>query len=85
MNEKFDKNDNLIYKRYLNDYEYWWEYDENNNEIHFNSSKGSEYWKKYDKNNRIIYCKRHDGREDYYYKYDKLGRNIETITKNTYK
>ena len=54
MIKKYDKNHNLIYKKWPDDYEVWKKYDENNNRIHYKNSDGGEGWYKYDKNNKEI-------------------------------
>ncbi len=54
--KKYDKNGNLIYEKFPNGFEFWYEYDKNNNEIHFWDGS-QEYWAEYDENNREIYYK----------------------------
>ncbi len=52
--EKYDKNNNLVYFKDNTGYEYWGEFDENNNQIHFKNNIGFENWYKFDKNNNFI-------------------------------
>ncbi len=66
--EKYDKNNNLIYYKTSKGYEYWMEYDKNNNEIHFRSSCGYESWQEYDENNNVIHHKNSSGWE-YWFEY----------------
>ncbi len=80
--KKYDKNNNIIYRKYINDNEYWYKYDENNNRIYFKNSNGSEFWYKYDENNRIYLKKNNDN--EYWYKYDKNRKCIK-ITKQEFK
>ena len=54
IEEKSDKNNNLIYFKDNTGYEYWGEFDENNNQIHFKNNIGFEKWYKNDKYNRAI-------------------------------
>ena len=54
MNEKYDKNGNLIYIKKFNNDEHWWEFDENNNLIYEEDSSGYEFWAKYGENNNRI-------------------------------
>ncbi len=49
---EYDKNNNLIHYKNINNFEFWKEFDENNNEIHYKSSSGYEEFYKY--NNRRI-------------------------------
>ncbi len=52
---KYDKRDNLVYYRYPDGLEIWWEFDENNNLIHTKDSEGlREVWCKYDELNKRI-------------------------------
>ncbi len=80
VEQKFDKNDNLIYWKNSDNFEKWIEYDKNNNEIHFKYSSGFEYWQEYDENNREIYYKNSNGWE-YWKKYDKNNNVIIIIEK----
>ena len=49
-----DKNNNIIYFKNNDRYEYWQEYDQNNNVIHYKSNSGYEYWQEFDQNNNLI-------------------------------
>ena len=52
---KYDKRDNLVYYKYPDGFEIWWEHDENNNIIYTKDSEGlREEWYKYDKLNKRI-------------------------------
>ena len=81
--KKYDENNNLIYFKLSNNYEYWGEYDENNNYIYSRNSWGYEFWREYDKNNNLIHYKNSSGNENWY-KYNELGKQIN-ITKKEYK
>jgi len=62
-NNKYDKNNNLIYSKNSNGYEFWNEYDKKNNLIYYKHSNGYEYWNEYDKNNNLIHYKNSNGVE----------------------
>ena len=64
---KKDKNGNIIYHKYSDDYEEWNEY-ENNNLIHYKDSNSFEYWSEYDSNNNKIHHK--DSDYEYWNEYD---------------
>ena len=72
---KYDENNNLIYYKDSDNYEYWKEYDENNNEIHYKNSDNYEYWKEYDENNKEIHYKNSNGYE-YWNEYDENNKCI---------
>jgi len=80
--KKFDKNNNLIYRKNSYGFEYWQEYDEKSNLIHFKDSYGFEFWKEYERNN-LIYFKNSSGVE-YWYKYNKDNSRIK-ITQQEFK
>ena len=52
--KKFDKNDNLVYYKDSNNYEYWYEFDERDKLIHIKDSNGNEHWYKYNENNNLL-------------------------------
>ncbi len=84
MNEdikKFDENNNLIYCRYCDFYEYWREYDKNNNLIYEKHSTGIEKWWKYNENNKYSRHYKESNGPEYWYKYSDLGRRIEITEK----
>ncbi len=81
--KKYDNRGNLIYIKYSDGDEYWYEYDENSRLIYSKSSNGNECRYKYDENNNLIYYKNSDGYERWL-KYNKNNRRIE-ITKQEYK
>ena len=83
MDEKYDKNNNLVYKKNSNGLGKWQEYDDKNNLIHFKNSAGYEDWQEYDENNREIHFKDNSGHE-YWYEYNKNNKKID-ITKQEYK
>lgn len=72
IERKYDKNNNIIYKKYPSGRECFWEYkyDKNNNIIYKKNANGREWFYKYNKNSYLVYKKNYDGRE-YFYKYDK--------------
>ncbi len=82
MIEKYDKNNNIIYKKFPSNIEYKYKYDKNNNIINFKSSSGREYWYKYDEKNRITHYKNNKGRE-HWYMYNNYGKKIN-ITKQKF-
>ncbi len=52
---EYDENNNLVYYKYPDGLEIWWEHDENNNIIYTKDSEGlREEWYKYDENNKRI-------------------------------
>ena len=86
MNEKFDKNDNLIYWKDSNGNEYWNKFDENDHSIYTKFSSGREIWYKYDENNNGIsiteqefkQIKRNKERQEFLYK-NKYCNRFELI------
>ena len=46
--KKYDKNNNLIYRKISTGFEEWREYDKNNNMIHYKNSNGDKYWFRYE-------------------------------------
>lgn len=46
----YNENNKRIYRKYMHDYEQWWEYSENGNIIHWKDSNGSERWNQYQDN-----------------------------------
>jgi YD repeat-containing protein len=95
---KYDKNNNMIYKKELDVYgedyvidEYIWKYDKNNNviyekSIYYDLDEISEEWYDYDKNGRLIHIKRTSTEtvdEETWYKYDKYDNIIYSKTINT--
>ena len=51
---KYDKNNNLIYRKGSSGFESWHEYDKNDNCIHYKNNNDNEYWYKYNKNEERI-------------------------------
>ncbi len=80
IEQKYDKNNNLIYCRYSTGIEYWSKYDKNNNEIYCRCPNGEEYWIEYNKNNKGIHYKDTTDHE-YWYKYNNSGEQINIIEK----
>ncbi len=59
MNERYDENNNCIYYKSSNGFEYWWKYYEDNNWVYFKTSFGYEMWYNYNEfGNRIEITKR---------------------------
>lgn len=74
-NMKFDKNNNLIYKKDCNGNEWFYKYDKNNNKIYQKYYNGDEWFWKFDKNNNMTYKKDYSG-DEFFYKYDKNNNKI---------
>ena len=83
MNEKFDKNDNLIYWKTSYGDEYWQEFDKNGNRTYMKNTDGWEYWQEYDENNNLVHFKTSNGTE-YWYKYNEDNESI-LITEQEFK
>ncbi len=73
---KYDDRENIIYLKYIDGFERWFEYNENNNIIYYKNSRDYEYRHEYDENNNLIYSKNSSGVEKYY-KYDECNRKTE--------
>ncbi len=86
--KEYDDRENLVYIKYPNGNEYWWEYDENNNLIYSKKNidlgfwEEFEYWREYDENNNEIHY-RDSERIEYWYKWNKNKKII--ITEKEYK
>ena len=63
LNFKGDDRGNLLYIKYVDKHEYWYEYDINNNCIYSRNSGGVEWWKKFDQRNKCIHYKESNGYE----------------------
>jgi YD repeat-containing protein len=74
---EYDKNGNLIHRRYSNGFEYWCEYDKKNNEIHSRDSEGCEWWSEYDENSNEIHRRYYDGHE-WWGEYDENNNEIHS-------
>ena len=83
MNNKFDKNGNLIYMKLSSGPEIWREYDENNKMIHDKDSRGDETWWERNTNGDLVHFRSNSGFE-YWYKYDRNNKQI-IITKQEFK
>jgi YD repeat-containing protein len=51
--KKYDENNNLVYYRDSDGFEFWREYDENNNLIYGRETLGFEFWYKWENSEQI--------------------------------
>ena len=85
IKQKFDKNNNVIYRKDFNGFEFWFEYNENNNLIYFKNSNNYEFWQEFDENKNKIHFKNSLGNEYWFkYKTEILYRQIK-ITEQEFK
>ena len=76
--EKYDKNNNLIYFKDSTGYEYWGEFNENNEQVYFKNNIGFERWFKYDEQHRATEITKQEYKEIELKKEQKKKRNYFT-------
>jgi len=76
MNEKYDKEGNLIYYENPDKVKYWRKFNKNNKVIYEKNSDNREWWSKYDERDNLIYNKYSPDNHEWWYKYDENDNRI---------